>query len=94
MVKVVAKNKVEADKLDTVLNLYEELVHATRREEGCIVYELFQDTEDASVLTMVEEWEDKASLDKHMKTEHFVRIVPMVGKFVVESSLNIYNKIF
>jgi quinol monooxygenase YgiN len=94
MIKVVAKNKIDVDKLDNVLNLYEELVQATRKEEGCIVYELFQDVEDSSVLTMIEEWEDKASLDQHMKTEHFVRIVPMVGKFVVESSLNIYNKIF
>jgi quinol monooxygenase YgiN len=94
MIKVVAKNKIDVDKLDTVLSLYEELVQATRKEEGCIIYELFQDVEDSSVLTMIEEWEDKASLDQHMKTEHFVRIVPMVGKFVVESSLNIYNKKF
>jgi quinol monooxygenase YgiN len=94
MIKVVAKNKVNADKLETILSLYEELVQATRKEEGCIVYELFQDVEDSSVLTMIEEWEDKASLDQHMKTEHFVRIVPMVGKFVEESSLNIYNKVY
>lgn len=93
MIKVVAKSKIMIDKLETVLNLYEELVAATRQEEGCIVYELFQDVEYPSVLTMIEEWEDKPSLDKHMKTEHFVRIVPMVGKFVLESSLNIYNKV-
>jgi quinol monooxygenase YgiN len=93
MIKVVAKSKIVIDKLETVLNLYEELVAATRQEEGCIVYELFQDVEDPSVLTMIEEWEDKPSLDAHMKTEHFVRIVPMVGKFVLESSLNIYNKV-
>lgn len=94
MIKVVAKNKVDTDKIDTVLSLYEELVNATRKEEGCIVYELYQDVEDYTVLTMIEEWVDKASLDAHMKTEHFTRIVPMVGKFVIESSLNIYHKVF
>jgi quinol monooxygenase YgiN len=94
MIKVVAKSKIMIDKLETVLSLYEELVTATRQEDGCIVYELFQDVEDPSVLSMIEEWEDKASLDRHMKTEHFVRIVPMVGKFVTESSLNLYKKVF
>lgn len=94
MIKVVAKSKVKADNLDTVLNLYEELVQATRKEEGCIVYELYQDVEDPCVLSMIEEWEDKASLDAHMKTEHFTRIVPLVGKFVIESSLDIYNRVF
>jgi quinol monooxygenase YgiN len=94
MIKVVAKNKINVDKVEIVLSLYEELVNATREEEGCIAYELFQDVEDPSVLTMIEEWEDKPSLDQHMKTEHFMRIVPMVGKFVEESSLNIYHKVY
>jgi quinol monooxygenase YgiN len=94
MIKVVAKNKIQGEQITTVLGLYEELVKETRKETGCIKYELFQDVEDPAVLTMIEEWEDRASLDQHMKTEHFVRIVPMVGKYVIESSLNIYHKVF
>ncbi len=94
MIKVVAKSKVMTDKIETVLSMYEELVTSTRQEAGCIVYELYQDLEDPAVLTMIEEWEDKSSLDAHMKTEHFVRIVPLVGKYVTESSLNIYNKVY
>ncbi|MBP1755216.1 MAG: antibiotic biosynthesis monooxygenase [Firmicutes bacterium] len=94
MIKVVAKNKVIEDQIETVIGMYEELVNATRKEVGCIVYELYQDEKDPTVLTMIEEWEDKASLDAHMKTEHFVRIVPLVGKFVAESSLNIYHKVY
>jgi quinol monooxygenase YgiN len=94
MIKVVAKNKVMKDKIDVVINLYKELVIATRKEDGCIIYELYQDETDSSVLTMIEEWVDKDSLDKHMNTEHFKRIVPMVGEFVLENGLNIYNKVF
>jgi quinol monooxygenase YgiN len=94
MIKVIAKNKVMNDKIEMVINLYEELVIATRKEDGCIKYELYQDETDPAVLTMIEEWEDKDALDKHMKTEHFCRIVPMVGDFVMESGLNIYHKVF
>ena len=94
MIKVVAKNKINVEKLETVLSMYEELVNSTRKEEGCIAYELYQDVEDPSVLTMIEEWEDKASLDRHMKTEHFMRIVPMVGEHVTKRALNIYHKVY
>jgi quinol monooxygenase YgiN len=94
MIKVVAKSKVMEDKIEEVLNLYQELVIETRKEDGCIQYELYQDNEDSSVLAMIEKWEDKAALDNHMQTEHFKRIVPIVGKFVVESTLNIYHKMY
>jgi quinol monooxygenase YgiN len=93
MIKVVARNTVMKDKIDVVINLYEELVTATRKEDGCIKYELYQDATDSTVLTMIEEWEDKDALDKHMKTEHFCRIVPLVREFVLESGLNIYYKV-
>ncbi len=94
MVKVVAMNKVMEDKITTVIELYEELVLETRKETGCITYELYQDEKEAAVLTIIEEWEDKDALDKHMKSEHFQRIVPMVGKYVVENALNIYHKVY
>jgi quinol monooxygenase YgiN len=93
MIKVVAKNKIMDDKIDVVLKLYEKLVTETRKEDGCIKYELFQDVNDLTVLTMIEEWEEKIKLDAHMKTEHFTSIVPMVGEFVIGSELNIYNKV-
>jgi quinol monooxygenase YgiN len=94
MIKVVAKSKVMDDKIEVVQKLYHELVIETRKEDGCIIYELYQDEKDSTVLTMIEEWEDKASLDNHMQTEHFKRIVPMVGEFVLESALNIYHKVY
>lgn len=93
MIKVVAKNKVKNEKIEEVLALYEQLVSATRKEDGCIVYELYQDEKDSSILTMIEEWEDQASLDRHMGTEHFMEIVPSVGEHVLERSLNIYHKV-
>ena len=94
MIKVVAKNFVEEDKIKEYVKLCKELVQATRKEEGCIKYEMYQDEKDSTILTMIEEWECREDLDKHMNSEHFTRIVPMLGKFrTKESDLNIYNKI-
>jgi quinol monooxygenase YgiN len=93
MVKVVAKSNFKHDKIDEAIKLYQELVEKTREEDGCIVYELYQDNKDSSVLTMIEEWTDEEALAKHMKTEHFLRIVPLVGEFTEGSELNIYHKV-
>lgn len=93
MIKVVAKKHVNDGKFQEVINLYEELVQASRKEEGCIKYELYQDVTDASVVAVIEEWADKNALDKHMNSEHFTRIVPMIGKLTVKIDMNVYNKI-
>ncbi|WP_291569350.1 putative quinol monooxygenase [Clostridium sp. UBA4548] len=94
MVKVVAKNFIQQDKINEAIELYRELVEKTRKEQGCIKYELYQDTQNPTILTMVEEWENRDFLEKHFKTEHFTRIVPMIGKFLAgDKEVNIYNKI-
>lgn len=42
MIKVIAKNFAKEDKVNEVLKLCMELIHATRNEEGCKKYELYQ----------------------------------------------------
>ncbi|SKA77821.1 Quinol monooxygenase YgiN [Caloramator quimbayensis] len=94
MVKVVAKNCAQRDKLDEIIKLYEELVELTRKEEGCIRYELYQDEKDRSILCMIEEWESREALDRHLNSEHFKRIVPQIKKFMArETELNVYKKL-
>ena len=94
MIKVVAKNFAEKDKVDEILVLCKELVEATRKEEGCTAYELCKDENDSTILTFIEEWESKEALESHMKTEHFTRIVPLLGKRMTkESEMNVYTKL-
>lgn len=94
MIKVVARKSVNEGKIEEVINLYKQLVQATRKEEGCIKYELYQDEKDSTILAVIEEWESKDALNKHMKSEHFTRIVPMIGELTSKKAdLNIYNKL-
>lgn len=94
MVKVVARNFIKGDKLEEAIELYKELVEITRKEDGCIKYELYQDEVDNKMLTMIEEWIDRNALDKHLKSEHFARIVPVLKKLMLkETDINIYNKL-
>lgn len=91
MIKVVAKGYFYEGRTQEAIKMYEELVTKTRLEDGCISYNLFKDTKDNSILTMIEEWECQEALDKHMKTEHFTRLVPLIGKLRKSSELNIYE---
>ncbi|MDR5586427.1 MULTISPECIES: putative quinol monooxygenase [Clostridium] len=94
MIKVVARNFAKEDKINEIIELCKELVEITRKEEGCIKYEMYQDEQDAKILTMIEEWENKHSLDKHLRSEHFTRIVLMMGKLMSkETDMNVYNKL-
>ena len=53
-----------------ILELSRPCVEATRKEKGCIRYELFVSSEDDVTLQFVEEWVDLDSLRAHMKSSH------------------------
>lgn len=94
MIKVVAKKLIQEGKVEEVIKLYKELVEASRKEEGCIKYELYEDEKDSRILAVIEEWESKDALDKHMNSEHFTRLVPMIGELTEKKlDMNIYNKL-
>ncbi len=94
MIKVVAKNNIQEDKLEEIMGLYKELIEATVKEPGCIKYELYQDINDTRTITMIEEWESLEALAEHEKTEHFVRIFPLLKDLVTdESDFRIYKKL-
>lgn len=94
MVKVVAKNYAKEDKVKEVIELCRELVNETRKEEGCIKYEFFQDVNEPSILTFIEEWISVEALKKHMKSEHFTRIIPEFGKLMEkDGDINVYKKV-
>ena len=72
-IRVVARFAAKPDRVKDVKNILSELVDPTRSEDGCITYELLQNTQDPTDFTFVEEWTTQAALDKHLTTEHIKR---------------------
>ena len=94
MLKVVAKNYADLNRLDEILSLCRELVELTRRESGCISYGVYQDAEHPELLTMIEEWKSREDLDTHLHSEHFTRIVPQLGRLMTRpADMNVYEQI-
>ena len=76
MVKVIAKFFVKEDKVEEFLKLASILVEESRKEAGCVSYNLLQDVSNPQTLIMVEEWESAGILKTHMASAHFTSIIP------------------
>jgi quinol monooxygenase YgiN len=51
------------------------LVAATRAEEGCLFYTLYQSTENPSEFIIYEEYKDDAAFEAHAASAHFAAFV-------------------
>jgi quinol monooxygenase YgiN len=92
-IRVVAKFHVKPEKAQEFLGLCKKLVDETVKEEGCVEYGLYQELQNPEILTMLEEWQDESSLNEHMKSNHFVEILPLVSKCLVkETEVSVYKK--
>lgn len=94
MIKIVAKNYLKPGRKQDFINTARELILKSRAEEGNISYSLFQDIHDENVVTFIEEWKDQNAIDIHNSTEHFTRIVPLLGEFCArDGEVNLYEEL-
>lgn len=94
MIKVIAKNYAKEAKIEKVLELAKELVEKTVNEDGCIMYEMYQDEKNPCVLIMIEEWETIEALNNHMFSEHLKKIVPQMNECMNQKpEINICKKV-
>lgn len=90
MILIIAKALVKDKNLELFKKEALELVENSRKEEGCIEYSLYEDKEKKSVLTFVEKWKDKTSIEKHESTEFFKNRINKLMEYSdhIEISLN------
>lgn len=58
------------------------LVEQTRKEKGCINYDLHDSVENAAKFLMYENWESEADLDAHSKSAHLREFGKVMGPFL------------
>jgi quinol monooxygenase YgiN len=67
---VIARIVARPDTIDEVKAIAVSMIAPTHREPGCLKYELYQNDEDPTDFTFVEEWTDGAALDAHAAAPH------------------------
>ena len=69
---------------EDLLKITTPLIDASRQDEGCKGYDLFQSTTNPQVFLFCESWESDKALEKHMNAPHFVSAVPAIGELTVD----------
>lgn len=63
------------------------LIVATRKETGCLAYELFQAVEDPNTYVMIENWQDQASVEQHNTSPLLVDLFKNIGEYTTKKSI-------
>lgn len=91
MIKVIAKNFTHENKKSELIELLKELKHYAIKKK-CIKYELFQDSENETIITIISEWEKMNHLEDYYKSNYFIGIVDEISELLrKESEINIYS---
>ncbi len=95
MIRITARHVVKKEHIAKYQKLVKELVDATRKEDGCVMYTSNQSLKDERVHCFIEEWRDQVALDKHAASEHFRRIVPQFPELFDGAELvDFYHPVF
>ncbi len=69
-IHVVALIPAKPDAVDDVRSALGTLAEETRKEEGCVAYDVYTSGADPATFVTVEVWRAQADLDAHFATPH------------------------
>jgi quinol monooxygenase YgiN len=70
------------------------LVEPTRKEAGCINYDLHQSPDEPGKFLFHENWTSKAHLDAHLQSAHIKALLPRVPELAVgKAEIKIWERI-
>jgi quinol monooxygenase YgiN len=71
--------RVKAGQEKALMELAKPCVEATRKEKGCIAYDLQQDLDDPTKFILYERWKSPTALEEHMAEEHTKKLLASWG---------------
>ena len=89
MIHLIATLKIEPASLDKIARIVRPCITETRKEPGCISYDLHQSLSDPGTLIFVERWKDMASLDAHFETPHLKAWREAGGPYFLDRKIEI-----
>ena len=81
---VVARIVARPDTIDEVKQILTSMIAPSQAEADCITYELYQNDEDPTDFTFVEEWTDAAALDRHGAKPHIADCQPRLREITAQ----------
>jgi quinol monooxygenase YgiN len=84
MLRIIARNFIDPQKISEVEPLLRELIASGRKDEGAIEYRLYIDPKETGIYTFIEEWSDPAAHARHNASEHCSRIFPKLAALAIK----------
>lgn len=83
-IKVIARISVKAGGEEQVKSVLSNLVKPTRKESGCISYELLHNSQEPTEFVLLEEWSTQIALDGHTEASHTKNAEAKVADWLVQ----------
>lgn len=90
---IVAKILAKEEKKEFVKAELLKLIDITRKEKGCINYDLHQDNENPNLFLFYENWESRALWQEHMNNDHLAEYMKATDGAVDNFTLHEMNRI-
>jgi quinol monooxygenase YgiN len=67
------------------------MIEPVGKEKGCLSYDVFCDMEDNQVFSLIEEWETREDLDRHIRSERFSALLGTKSLLAKPLEINIHT---
>lgn len=75
MITIIAKFDVKADCIDEFKKCAVSVTRDTRKEKGNLSYKIYQDRNNLSSFTFIEEWLNDTAVEQHNSAKHFKEFI-------------------
>lgn len=83
MIVVIGRVQTDAERRSDLIRIGQAVAAASRAEDGCISYRLYEDTETANQFVFVEEWDSNEALQRHFATPHIAEFMSAVRAAII-----------
>uniref|UniRef100_UPI004048C228 putative quinol monooxygenase n=1 Tax=Aliarcobacter sp. TaxID=2321116 RepID=UPI004048C228 len=63
------------DCIEELKELLKSTIEETKKEEGCLMYEVFQTKSNLVEFIVIDSWESEEALNKHYETAHYSNFI-------------------
>jgi quinol monooxygenase YgiN len=67
------------------------MIEPVGKEKGCLSYDVFCDLEDTHAFSLIEEWETREDLDRHIRSEGFSVLLGTKSLLAKPSGISIHT---
>lgn len=76
---------IKEDQRENFLSDTKELISETRKEEGCLAYNLYESLEERNAFIMVELWKDQAAINNHNQSSLLQNFISKVADYSIKA---------